>query len=114
MKRRTCSILAACACLTFIFLWEQVQATRLGYEVGRSQKLLQRQAQMNAYLRMELARLSAPDRLAREAQSRLKMIPPDPQSQIFLGESSGDSEARAFKASHPNGQTGTLSFLFRR
>jgi len=102
MTKKTYLILAACAGLAFVFLWEQVQAMSLGYEVGRAQKLLQKQAERNAYLRLQLARLNSPERLACAAESRLKMMPPDPQSQIFLGRTA------------PRGaQSGYLSFLFR-
>ena len=102
MTKNTYLIFAACACLAFVFLWEQVQAMSLGYEVGKTQKLMQKQTERNAYLRLQLARLNSPERLAGAAESRLKMIPPDPQNQIFLDRTA------------PRGaQSGYLSFLFR-
>lgn len=95
---------AALALLTFLFLWEQVQATQLGYEVGKAQKTLRSQTQTNAHLRFELARLNAPERLAKEAEERLQMAPPDPERQIFLGKA----------LSAEGGRLDGLSFLFRQ
>jgi cell division protein FtsL len=104
MSKKNLAVYAACAGLAFLFLWEQVQATRVGYEVGKAQKLLREQTQTNAHLRVQLARLQAPERLAREAEARLQMLPPDPARQIFLGQS----------PIRESGRVGDLSFLFRQ
>ncbi|MFA6028750.1 MAG: hypothetical protein WC969_02725 [Elusimicrobiota bacterium] len=85
MNRIRVVVLAALTALAFLFLWEQVQAVRVGYEVGRARKELRLQSQTVVHLRMQLARLRAPERIAREAETRLRMTPPTPESQIFLG-----------------------------
>ena len=85
MRNKTAIIASVAAGLLFVFLWQQLQATRLGYEMGRARAEVRAQRERNAYLRMELARLSAPERVAREAQARLGMAPPVPEAIVFLG-----------------------------
>lgn len=82
---RTAIVASLSAGLLFVFLWQQLQATRLGYAMGRARAEVRTQRERNAYLRMELARLCAPERLAREARSRLGMAPPVPEAIVFLG-----------------------------
>ena len=79
------ALCAACTSLVFLFVWEQVQATRLGYKVSRRRAELRQRQDRTAYLRIELARLRAPARLAEEAQRRLQMAPAEPESLVFLG-----------------------------
>ncbi|MFA6092884.1 MAG: hypothetical protein WCU88_05475 [Elusimicrobiota bacterium] len=103
MEKKPAVLLAACASLALAFLLEQVQATRLGYALGRARKEIHAQEQTNAHLRLRLAKMRSPDLLAREAQSRLQMTPPSPESQVYLGK----SVERA-------GAAGALSLLLRR
>lgn len=67
-----------------LFLWGQVQSTRLGYEAGRVRLELRAKRHRIAYLRMERARLYAPSRLAEAARQRLRMSPPSPEHLVFL------------------------------
>ncbi len=85
MRKKNALLATASAGLLFAFLWQQLQATRLGYAIARSRAELQAQRERNAYLRTELDRLNSPERLAREARSRLGMAPPTPEALIFLG-----------------------------
>lgn len=87
----------------FLFLWQQVQATRLGYVVGQTRAALHQQQEHNAYLRLELAHLQAPERIAKDAHGRLGMSAPNPESLVFLGE-------RKIEKDEPK----LLSFLIRR
>jgi cell division protein FtsL len=76
---------ASLAGLAFLFVTEQVQATRMGYELGKAKTELKGRRDQVAYLRLQLERLQAPDNLARAARSRLGMRPPEPESLVVLG-----------------------------
>lgn len=76
---------ASAAALAFLFLTQQVQATRLGYELGSTRSEAKSRHDRVSYLRLEYDRLHAPERLARLAESRLGMRPPAPESLIVLG-----------------------------
>lgn len=78
-------IAGAIASLAFLFLTEQVQATRLGYELGSTRSELKTRKDRVAYLQLELDQLHTPERLAHLAKSRLGMRPPAPESLIVLG-----------------------------
>lgn len=84
MKTKTIVLCAAGTAMAFLLVWEQVQATRLGYKVSRRRAQLRRRLDRTAYLRLELARVQAPARLAVEARRRLGMAPAGPESLVFL------------------------------
>lgn len=77
--------IVALALPALLFLWEQVQATRLGYEVSRTQAEVKRAHARLDYLRLELERLGAPESVASAARRRLGMAPPLPESVVVLG-----------------------------
>ncbi|MEK7747057.1 MAG: hypothetical protein AAB576_10350 [Elusimicrobiota bacterium] len=85
MKRTTLTLLASGLALASLLLWQQVQAVRVGYEAGQMRRQMRRQSELNEGLRVELARLNAPERLAQDAEARLGMSRHDPESQIHLG-----------------------------
>ncbi|MFC1679668.1 hypothetical protein ACFL2T_05610 [Elusimicrobiota bacterium] len=81
---------AVCMCtvgasVIFLFLWQQVQATRLGYEMSRAHSELRHRRDQVAYLRLQLDRLHSPERIAEAARRRLGMSPMNPESVVFLG-----------------------------
>jgi cell division protein FtsL len=80
-----------------ILLWERIQATRLGYEVGRREIELRRQRGRIAYLQLDAERLLSPERLAVVARERLGMAPPGPEQVMFLD----NSVAREMPAPQP-------------
>jgi cell division protein FtsL len=71
-------------CLVLLFVWEQVQATRLGYRVEQARSSIQTQENRNAYLRVELQQFKSPARLMEQAKSRLGMEPATPASVVLL------------------------------
>ncbi|MBI3298527.1 MAG: hypothetical protein HYZ75_10210 [Elusimicrobia bacterium] len=86
MRQKTILLsLAALAAPAFLFLWEQVQATRLGYQVSAARTEVRRARERVAYLRLELERLNAPESVAEAARRRLRMGPPLPESVVVLG-----------------------------
>jgi hypothetical protein len=70
--------------LVLVFIWEQVQSTRLGYRVEQTRGAMQTQENLNAYLRTELQKFKSPARLMEQAKRRLKMDPPAPSSIVLL------------------------------
>lgn len=83
--KRTLLTILALASPLLLFLWEQVQATRLGYEVSRTQTEFKRAQARLDYLRLELERLGAPESVAAAARRRLGMSAPQPESIVVLG-----------------------------
>ncbi len=84
MKTKTIVLCMVGTAMAFLLVWEQVQATRLGYKVSRRRAQLRRRLDRTAYLRLDLARVQAPARLAVEARRRLNMAPAGPESLVFL------------------------------
>jgi hypothetical protein len=85
MTAKTIALCTLATAFAFILLWEKVQATRLGYDVGRTRARLRDTRARLSYLSLELERLRAPGRLAKEASQRLGMTPASPETLIFLG-----------------------------
>ncbi|TBR17465.1 hypothetical protein EPO15_16820 [bacterium] len=83
--KRTLLTIVALASPLLLFLWEQVQATRLGYEVSKTQTEVKRAQARLDYLRLELERLGAPESVAAAARRRLGMSAPLPESVVVLG-----------------------------
>lgn len=104
MNKRRLAYATLLALSAFLLSWEQVEATRVGYRVGKARSDLASRRDSVAYLRRDLERLRAPERLAREAVSRLRMAPPSPDVQIVLGETAA-SPRRSGR------RPGYLSFL---
>jgi len=65
---------------------QQVYSIRLGYRVEAARAALQKQENLDAYLRVELQRMRAPASLLEQARRRLKMEAPSPSSIIELEE----------------------------
>ncbi|MBI4422703.1 MAG: cell division protein FtsL [Elusimicrobia bacterium] len=84
MKRWLAATTAAAA--GFLFVWEQVQATRLGFELDRARRCVQEARGRTAHLRLELERRTAPAELASLARERLGMVPPSPDSLVILAQ----------------------------
>ncbi|MFH2202194.1 MAG: hypothetical protein ABIJ96_03685 [Elusimicrobiota bacterium] len=98
---RTFGLCAAGMSLTLLFLWQQVQATRLGYEITRSQLELRRLRDRTSYLRLEMERLITPEKLADRARRRLGMAPPSPECLVFIGSRVPRPSGRIASAAEP-------------
>lgn len=85
MKHRLAAAVAA-GTLVFLFVWQQVQATRLGFELDGARRAVQEAKARNAYLRLELERRTAPAELASLAREKLGMLPPHPESVVLLAQ----------------------------
>lgn len=83
--RSNLTLVVGAAGLSLLFLWEQVQATRLGYQVSGARAELHRTRDRIAYLRSEFESLSGPESVAEAAARRLGMAAPLPESVVVLG-----------------------------
>ncbi|MBI3549912.1 MAG: cell division protein FtsL [Elusimicrobia bacterium] len=72
------------AALTFLFVWQQIQSVRLGYEVEKARTSIEDQKRRNAYLKLEIERQMAPAEISRLARERLKMSAPAPGAIVVL------------------------------
>ena len=66
--------------------WENVKATRLGYEIGRIEEELDYQESVNQHLRLDIEKLKSPFRLSALARERLKMSVTEPDMIVLLSE----------------------------
>ncbi|MEC4891327.1 MAG: cell division protein FtsL [Nitrospira sp.] len=71
-------------CLVFVFVWERVDMVRLGYHIERlkhEKVLLERERDE---LRVKVATLSAPDRIAKVATDKFGMTLPQPGQVVMV------------------------------
>jgi cell division protein FtsL len=61
-----------------VYTWVRVQCQRVGYEISSVNKERQRLNELQANLKVELARLKAPQRITKIAQEKLGLTLPAP------------------------------------
>jgi len=86
---------------TFIFyVWGKMDVVRVGYELDllSSQKIALEQE--HDRLQLTYSQLTAPDRIAREASTKLSMRPPDP-GQVILVSDDGRLEEKQHNNREP-------------
>lgn len=99
-------------CLVFVFVWERVDMVRLGYHIERlkhEKVVLERERDE---LRVKVATLSSPDRIAKVAADKFGMSLPQPGQVVMVqsgpsewpGSSRQASEVRLAKADVPGGR----------
>ncbi len=67
-----------------LYTWCRVQCTRVGYEITRATEMQQQRLRMQNNLKIELARLKSPARIATYARERLGLKMPTPEQTIVL------------------------------
>lgn len=73
------------AALALLLVWQRLRVVQLGYVLSSAAKLERRLEQKNRELKIELATLSAPERLASMARERLGLKEPNPKQLVELG-----------------------------
>ncbi len=68
----------------FSYTWCRVQCTRIGYEISRAAADQKKGLAIRNNLKIELARLKSPQRIARIARERLGLITPKPEQTIII------------------------------
>ncbi len=66
------------------YTWCRVQCFRVGYEISREGERHRELLAMQNGLRIELARLQSPERIARIARKDLDLITPRPDQMVVL------------------------------
>jgi cell division protein FtsL len=67
-----------------IYTWVRVQCVRVGYEISALTKEQQRLTELQANLKVELARLRAPQRIIRIAQEKLGLTLPTSKQMMVM------------------------------
>ncbi|MGE5258956.1 MAG: cell division protein FtsL [Hyphomicrobiales bacterium] len=67
-----------------VYTWVRVQCVRVGYEISTLNKEQQRLNELQANLKVELARLKAPQRITKIAQERLGLTLPAPRQMMVM------------------------------
>jgi len=67
-----------------VYTWVRVQCVRVGYEISALTKEQQRLTELQANLKVELARLRAPQRIIRIAQEKLGLTLPTPKQMMIM------------------------------
>jgi cell division protein FtsL len=67
-----------------IYTWVRVQCVRVGYEISALTKEQQRLTELQANLKVELARLRAPQRIIRIAQEKLGLTLPSSKQMMVM------------------------------
>jgi cell division protein FtsL len=68
----------------FLYTWCRVQCTRTGYEISRENKNYRQMLLMKKNLKIELARLKSPERIAKIAESKLGLVMPSAKQTIII------------------------------
>lgn len=66
------------------YTWSRVQCIQLGYEISNAAEIQRTRATLQNNLKIELARLKSPERIATIAKNRLGLIIPTPSKVITI------------------------------
>ena len=90
-KQRNPKVTIACLFLMFAFIaellfytWCRVQYVRVKYEITEQTNRMRKLSAMQDNLKIELARLRSPQRIARIAKNQLGLITPIPEQTIII------------------------------
>ena len=67
-----------------IYTWSRVQCIKVGYEISNENNKNQRVINLQNKLKVELARLKSPERLAKIAKNQLGLKTPTPEQMIII------------------------------
>lgn len=70
--------------LVLVHVWLRLQVVRLGYVLSTTSKLQTRLEQENRELKLELAKMTSPDRLEALARQRLGLVTPEKGQVVVL------------------------------
>ena len=89
--------LAAIGAVFFIFAWENVQATRLGYNIESLRKEIKDLKNDNNYLKKEIHVSLAPEKLQAEAL-KIGLVYPEPDALVLLDDADTDKPTKGWLA----------------
>jgi len=68
----------------FVYTWCRVQCTRAGYDITNAQNCQQQLVTTKNSLKIELARLKSPERIARKAREDLNLVMPTSKQMVVM------------------------------
>jgi len=71
-------------CAFFFRTWCGVQCIRTGYEISEAEQRQEELLDMKENLKVEVARLTAPETLSRLAETRFDLITPKPEQIVVI------------------------------
>jgi len=87
-KRRTIGlwifIMAVFIAELLVYTWSRLQCIQIGYEISAETEKHGQQIAVQKNLKVELARLKSPKRIAKLAQEYLGLVPPSPEQIISI------------------------------
>ena len=90
-KTRNPKVIMACLLLMFVFIvellfytWCRVQYVRMKYEIAEQTARARKLSAMQDNLKIELARLKSPGRIAKIAETQLGLMTPSPKQTILI------------------------------
>ncbi len=89
--------LAGAGAVFFIYAWENLQATRLGYGIEGLRKDIKDIGNANNYLKKEIRIFQSPEKLQAEAL-KLGLIYPEPDALVLLDDIPGDKSDKGWFA----------------
>lgn len=91
------AILTAAGAVLFMFAWENVQATRLGYGIEGLRREIKDLENGNNYLKKEIRSSLTPESLQAEAL-KIGLVYPEPDALVLLDDAGGDAPAKGWLA----------------
>jgi hypothetical protein len=85
------ALLAAAGAVFFIYAWENLQATRLGYGIEGLRKEIKDSENANKYLKKEIRLSLSPEKLQAEAL-KLGLVYPEPDALVMLDDAGNKPE----------------------
>lgn len=100
-RNKNLAVLGAVFAVCFIFVWENVQALKLGYTIEKIRREIKDLESSNTYLKKEIQASLSPERLE-VAALRLGMVYPEPGAVVMLDSAPGQANpARDWLAKLP-------------
>ena len=90
-------MLAAAGAVFFVYAWENIQATRLGYSIEGLRKEIKDLENTNNYLKKEIRVSLSPEKLQAEAL-KIGLVYPEPDALVLLDDSAADKPAKGWLA----------------
>jgi len=90
-------MLAAAGAVFFVYAWENVQATRLGYSIEGLRREIKDLENANNYLKKEIRISLSPEKLQAEAL-KIGLVYPEPGALVLLDGNNGRTTAKGWLA----------------
>ncbi|OGS08299.1 MAG: hypothetical protein A2270_10735 [Elusimicrobia bacterium RIFOXYA12_FULL_51_18] len=91
------AMLAATGAVFFIYAWENLQATKLGYRIEGLRREIKDLENTNSYLKKEIRASLAPEKLQTEAL-KIGLVYPEPDALVLLEDKNSYKPAKGWLA----------------